>query len=173
MLSKGRRGMSWVPACLPAQGTCTSGREGIRTHQYRMSASSCSSSVPATTVKPSKDTSQDKRVLCFPSNGTAGQHSTLSVAMRSTLTARQARYTYSQLLQHWCGRPTHARHHPSQTRLSPFDLRQLGSQQHAKTLCLPGVPRTSAKSEEMIGRINKFCGRAQKQTQHNRIRQSR
>lgn len=47
------------------------------THQYRISASSCRSSVPAATVKPSEDTSQEKRALCSPSNGTAEHHGSL------------------------------------------------------------------------------------------------
>jgi hypothetical protein len=41
--------------------------------QYRMSASSCCSSVPAATVKPSSDTSQERRAFCFPWNGTGGR----------------------------------------------------------------------------------------------------
>ena len=54
-----------------------SGDESIcvwRTHQYRIWASSPRSSVPAATVRPSIDTSQDRSALCSPTHGTAGRH---------------------------------------------------------------------------------------------------
>jgi hypothetical protein len=44
----------------------------MRTHQYTISASSPRSSVPAATVRPSIDTSQERSALCSPSYGTAG-----------------------------------------------------------------------------------------------------
>ena len=44
----------------------------MRTHQYTISASSPRSSVPAATVRPSVDTSQERSALCSPSYGTAG-----------------------------------------------------------------------------------------------------
>ena len=47
------------------------------THQYKISASSCLSSVPAATVRPSDNTSQERRALCSPSNGTARRRRTL------------------------------------------------------------------------------------------------
>jgi hypothetical protein len=46
----------------------------MRTHQYTISASSPRSSVPAATVRPSIDTSQQRSALCSPSYGTAGRH---------------------------------------------------------------------------------------------------
>jgi hypothetical protein len=59
-------------------GLCLDGAgQQSLTHQYRISASSCRSSVPAATVRPSEDTSQEKRALCPPSNGTAGRHGSL------------------------------------------------------------------------------------------------
>ena len=44
------------------------------TYQYTISASSPRSSVPAATVRPSIDTSQERSALCSPSYGTAGRH---------------------------------------------------------------------------------------------------
>jgi hypothetical protein len=46
----------------------------MRTYQYTISASSPRSSVPAATVRPSIDTSQERSALCSPSYGTAGRH---------------------------------------------------------------------------------------------------
>jgi hypothetical protein len=46
----------------------------MRTHQYTITASSPRSSVPAATVMPSIDTSQERSALCSPSYGTAGRH---------------------------------------------------------------------------------------------------
>jgi hypothetical protein len=69
--------MPWVPVNHPpsAQGYSLVWKYNmLRAHQYTMSASSPRSSVPAATVKPSRDTSQERSALCFPSNGTAGRH---------------------------------------------------------------------------------------------------
>jgi hypothetical protein len=82
VLSERRGGMPWVPEITPCfLLRAIFGRPQYKkrslTHQYRISASSCRSSVPAATVRPSEDTSQEKRVLCSPSNGTIECHGSL------------------------------------------------------------------------------------------------
>jgi len=52
-------------------------------HQYTMSASSCRSSVPAATVRPSGDTSHERSALSLPSNGTAGRRGSLLSCQKS------------------------------------------------------------------------------------------
>ena len=58
-----------------AQGYSLGGwYNGLYAYQYTMSASSPRSSVPAATVKPSGDMSQERSAFCSPSNGTTGCH---------------------------------------------------------------------------------------------------
>jgi len=55
----------------------------MRANQYTMSASSARSSVPAATVKPSTDTSQERSALCSPSYDTGGRHKSILSAFSS------------------------------------------------------------------------------------------
>jgi hypothetical protein len=78
--SQWRGGMPWVPvnrlSVWMARFYRVYKRKAL-THQYRISASSCLSSVPAATVRPSEDRSQERRALKSPSNDTAIRERTL------------------------------------------------------------------------------------------------
>ena len=153
----------------------------MRTHQYTISASSPLSSVPAATVRPSIDTSQEESALCCPSYGTAGRHRSVFSALKCFLPPPLLRYgsvrkvsrTYSRSRWYPCGHPIHARHHPFRRKRSPFYLCRQQSRRHAKTSCLLYVLRKSATCQETSCRTSIFCETARTQTQHRMTRMLR
>lgn len=124
--------MSWVPAIRRlCSGIFSTINMRMRTHQYTISASSPRSSVPAATVRPSTDTSQERSALCAPSYGTVGRHrSVFSQCLKNVScpaplrygTVRKFHFTYSRSRWYPCGHPIHARRHPFQRKRSLFYL---------------------------------------------------
>ena len=150
----------------------------MRTHQYTIRASSPRSSVPAATVRPSIDTSQERSALCSPSYGTAGPSQAgpvfQSVPEVFPAPPRYDTFTYSRSRWYPCGHPIHAQHHPFQRKRLLFYLCRQQSRHHAKTSCpLYVLRKRSVTCRETSCRTSIFCETARTQTQHSMTRMLR
>lgn len=154
-----RGALGWRGSLRDFQEYCTIESQSRR-YQYRMNASSSASSVPAATIFPSEEASQQRTALKM-SSGFFTITSLITQAKSLELS-----YTYIWPLENQTYRPKPWLIHLSQTIKVRHWGNQPGSQLHEWTSLPNHVREESVFGEEIPYLVSRFCGMEKRPVQH-------